>query len=107
MTDSHRKLGKDLLEALDNSTNEPILALHKFLTPFLLCIPYTGCMDDYSKWSDPLECLLAVFFVQEDGNFRQAKDVTPIFAHTSYHIRGAILYEGHLIKGLFKNDLAK
>lgn len=107
MTDSHIELGKDLLAILSEGSEHAVLALHEFVKPFLLATPYMGDMEEYSKWSDPLECLLAVHFVQEDGNFRQPKDVTQTFAHMSYHIHGAMLYEGYLIKGDFNNDLAK
>lgn len=107
MTPEHMELGLDLLAILEEGSELAVLALHEFVKPFLLAVPFTGDMEEYSKWSDPMECLLAVHFVQQDGNFRQPKDVTQTFAHLSYHIRGAMLYEAYQLKGQFNNDLAK
>lgn len=107
MTEAHKDLGLDLLAILKEGSDLAVLALHEFVKPFLLSVAYDGDIEDYSKWSDPIECLLALHFLQQDGNFRQPKDVTQTFAHLSYHIRGAMLYEAHLIKATFNNDLAK
>ena len=49
---------------------------------------------------------MAIYTLREDGNFRQAKEVTQMFATFHYHIRGAILYEGILrCDNDFKGDL--
>ena len=53
-------------------------------------------MRKYSKWDDVLECLIAVYCLREDGNFKAPQDVTQIFAQLHYHIRGATLYEAML-----------
>lgn len=107
ISETHSALGKSLLAILGGAPGCPELALHEFIKPVLLSIPYTEDREDLGKWKDPLECLLAVHFVQQDGNFPQPQNVTSVLAQITYHIRGAMLYEGNIIKEAFNHDLAK
>jgi len=60
-----------------------------------------------SKWDDPIERFIAVYSLQPDGNFRQAQQVTGVFAMFHYHIRGAIFYEGYSKIDNFGGNLYK
>ena len=64
---------------------------HRFIKPFLY--PFSG--GSGSRWDDPMECFFALYALQEDGTFRSGDGMTQLFAHLSYLIRSAILYEAH------------
>ena len=65
---------------------------HDFFKHFLL-VTTDSTTDEDIKWSNVLECLMAIYALQEDGNFRQPSGVSQMFAALHYHIRGAIVYE--------------
>lgn len=64
-------------------------------------------MPDFSKFNNPIECLMALSNIRDDGNFKQATDVTQMFAQIHYHMRGSMLFEGTRHAGEFDNDLAR
>jgi hypothetical protein len=80
----------------DEAYDSPLVhKFHEFIRPFLYPLPRSGAAAAVpSKWDHPIERFMAVYSLRPDGNFRQAKGVTQMFATFHYHIRGAILYEG-------------
>lgn len=86
---------------------DAINALHDVFKHIFYPRPFTGPIEDYSKFSNPIECLMAVYNLKDDGNFRQASEVTQMFAQIHYHIRGSILYEAMRHKADFDHDLVK
>jgi hypothetical protein len=88
--------GVELRNALTTGTDDQAVHLfHQFISPILFAPEMAEqILEGGSKWNDMIECLMAVKFVQEDGNFPQAKDITQPLAQLLYLIRGAVLYEG-------------
>jgi hypothetical protein len=84
--------GQRLMHMLDSNRpiSEKIDAFHTFIYPLLSAPVLTGT---YSKWNDVLECFLAIYHIQEDGNFNTVHDVTQILAKFKYHCRGTTLFE--------------
>lgn len=86
---------------------EHVQDFHSFILPILYARkPPIGAVE-YSKWNEPMECFLAHHNLQEDGNFKPPHQVTQLFAQLHYHIRGAMLYEGHRTIGDFDDNLYK
>ena len=77
---------------LSKHEDAALRAFHDFFKHFLL-ITTDSTNDEDIKWSNVLECLMAIYALQEDGNFRQPSGVSQMFATLHYHIRGAIVYE--------------
>jgi hypothetical protein len=94
------------LQANDQDATTVVLPLHRFLKPLLYPLDRTG-RRQFSRWDEPIECLQALSALKPDGNFKQPRDVTQMFAHLAYHIRAAILYEGNLNVAAFDGDLYK
>jgi len=81
-------------QAVGQDFDTPVVqALHEFVKNILYPRLHSTKIP-YSKWNNPLECFLAIYCLRDDGTFKPATDVTPIFAMLHYHIRGSILYEG-------------
>lgn len=81
-----------------------ICSFHAFICPFLYPrAQSTGHKP--SKWNNPIERFMAVYSLQADRTFRKAQDVTQLFAILTYHIRGAILYQGFLNCDNFDGNL--
>ena len=72
-------------------------AFHDFFKHFLLVTTDLPTDEDI-KWTNVLECLMAIYALQEDGNFRQPSSVSQMFATLHYHIRGAIVHEATRMK---------
>jgi hypothetical protein len=87
--------------------SESVEPFHLFMYSILVPCTSSEDADEYSKWNESSECLFALSALREDGNFDPPHDVTQMFAQTTYHIRGAILFEGYRIKGDFGNDLVR
>lgn len=79
----------------DPDSNPLIIAFHQFIKHILYPrkSPNKGCHIS-SKWDIPVECLFAIYNLQEDGLFKPPRLVTQTFAKVKYHIRGVILFEG-------------
>lgn len=109
LTDSDKTLAESLVTVLKAGTEqEAVMAFHRFIYPVLsFQSSRTIEVEEYTKWSESSECLFAISALREDGGFKPAHDVTQMFAQTTYHIRGAILFEGYRIKEDFGNDLVK
>jgi hypothetical protein len=95
--------GNNLLAALDNSAAKEsgIAALHSFVYPFLAAREIEG---QYNKWEEVMECFLAIYFLQADGNFKDAKDVTQPLAILKYLCRGSTLFESFQVAKKFNVD---
>jgi hypothetical protein len=80
----------------NGSDVDSIPALHNFISPFLSGRDFGQDYDfnDYSKWSDVVECFLAIFCLLEDGTFKPPQHVTGVFAKMEYLCRGVTLYDG-------------
>lgn len=98
--------GTILLKALNSNSANVVAAFHDFIKPILFVECDKEVASDYTKWSEVLECLIAVFFVRNDGNFRQPKDCTQTFAQLVYLIRGSVLFEGYQHVAEHGNQLA-
>jgi hypothetical protein len=80
----------------DENYDSPLVQMfHDFIRPFLYPLhrPLIATGPP-CKWDHPIERFMAMYSLRGDGNFRQAKEVTQMFATFHYHIRGTILYEG-------------
>jgi hypothetical protein len=84
--------GKLLLTELEkpHSDKQTVEALHQFLYPFLAARDIVG---EYNKWDEVLECFLAIYCLEHDGNFRSAKNTTQLLAILKYLCRGSTLVE--------------
>jgi hypothetical protein len=89
-------LGAELMTVLVADTDlSAVQHFHRFISPVLFASEISEQSNGSgSKWENMIECLMAVKFIQEDGNFPQAKDITQPLAKLLYIIRGAVLYEG-------------
>ena len=76
-----------------HSDKETLEALHQFVYPFLAARDIVG---EYDKWDEVLECFIAIYCLEHDGNFRTAKNVTQLFAILKYLCRGSTLVEATL-----------
>jgi hypothetical protein len=79
-------------------------ALHQFVYPFMAAREIEG---EYNKWEEVLECFLAIYFMEPDGNFRPAKLATQSLAIFKYLCRGSTLYESTLVAARTKRDPLK
>ncbi|KAF8956798.1 hypothetical protein BDZ97DRAFT_1925070 [Flammula alnicola] len=109
LTDEIREHAKTLTDILKSTSQEGgVDAFHDFIK--LILYPMDRSEDDddeYSKWDEPIECLLAIDALREDGNFKAAHEITGIFAKFFYHLRGAVLYQGLRNKFNFGNNAYK
>jgi Orsellinic acid/F9775 biosynthesis cluster protein D len=98
---------KAALQADD--TEATVVKLHRFLKPLLYPLDRSVHIPghEFSKWDEPLECVQALTNLRPDGLFKEPRDVTQMYAQIAYHIRAAILYEGHLQVANFGGDLCK
>ena len=72
-----------------------VAAFHKFIKPLL----YPSESPSSSKWDDSVECFIALYSLDEDGTFKQPKNIGPLFSILQYFIRCAIFREASLGKG--------
>jgi hypothetical protein len=70
-------------------------AFHKFIKPLL----YPSESASTSKWDDPVECFIALYSLDEDGTFKQPKNMSPVLTILRYFIRCAIFREASIGKG--------
>jgi hypothetical protein len=104
--ESAKKLKILLLASAPPSDSTTLVnAFHEFVKFILFPQEYIG--RPYSKWDNSVECLFALSALQQKGIFKEAHNVTQMFAHTFYHVRGAILFEGYRIRENFGGNLYK
>jgi hypothetical protein len=77
----------------DEPSASAIHTFHTFIKAILYPRADASTWNTAHKWKHPVECLLALSALRPDGNFKEATELTQMFARLVYHIRGAILYE--------------
>jgi hypothetical protein len=94
LTFEAREAAEALLLALEDpeQTEKSVEGLHRLVFYLLAAQEKEG---EHNKWDDVLECLLAIMAMKEDGNFSEAKGLTPMLAKFKYICRGVILYEAY------------
>jgi len=97
LTSEHLACAHVLLPLLEMNNVQNHLAFHTFIKPFLYPLSADSPYIANSKWSDPLECFLALYCLLTGGIFKKVQVVTQIFAQLHYHIRATTLYHGLLI----------
>ncbi|PPR05282.1 hypothetical protein CVT26_011477 [Gymnopilus dilepis] len=108
LTDSDKENARQLRDILKSgSTSGGITAFHHFIKPLLYSRTDSESMNEYTKWNEPVECLLAMSALREGGTFKSAHESTQILSYTGYHIRSAILYEGYANRKAFGDNLYK
>jgi hypothetical protein len=87
--------GKQLLAELEkpNSDEQTLEVFHQFIYPFLAAREIAG---EYNKWDEVVECFLAIYCLEQDGNFRSARNTTQLLAILKYLCRGSTLVEATL-----------
>ncbi|KJA17084.1 hypothetical protein HYPSUDRAFT_146917, partial [Hypholoma sublateritium FD-334 SS-4] len=80
-----------------------LLVFHELVKSILLIHPTESA--HCSKWKSIFECLLAISGLKEDGNFKQPREVTQMFAQIAYLIRSSILYEATMNIDRFDGNL--
>lgn len=89
MTEAQKELVKKLKEALENEICD-ISAIHELFYSYTA--PPTN-EDAMAKWSDALQCFLAVANLRPDGTFTSPGNFTQQLSHWEYLMRGSGLYE--------------
>ena len=82
-----------LQEASTTITNEHILIFHNFIYPLLSA---QQSIHEDNKWSMVLECWLALYAMQLEGNFCSASELTGILAKMEYSCRAVTFYQAYL-----------
>lgn len=107
-TDQDTRNIKELIRAIAFDTvEEMVVPLHRVVCGFLFARPIDSVSAEYSKWNEPIECLIAVYALKEDGNFLPPSSITGLYARLFYHCRCAILYEAMLRLPEFQGDSIK
>jgi hypothetical protein len=94
------------IEALESCLKNPITAdqipvFHRFIYPLLSA---QSSILEEDKWTMVLECWLALYALQMEGNFCEASQVTGTLAKMEYHCRAATFYQGYLHREDFPNE---
>ena len=71
-----------------------VVAFHKFIKPLL----YPSESASISKWDDSMECFIVLYSLDEDGTFKQPKNMSPLFSVLWYFIQCAIFQEASIGK---------
>jgi hypothetical protein len=85
--------------ALQSCLQEPtpsdnrIRVIHDFIYPLLSAQP---SIHEENKWTMVLECWLALYTLQKEGNFSDASELTGILAKLEYSCRAVTFYQGYL-----------
>ncbi|KAF4615790.1 hypothetical protein D9613_012355 [Agrocybe pediades] len=89
LTNTDKQHAQSLINALQtNDIAAAIPFFHNFIKH--LFYPRTPTSD---KWSDPFECLFAVYSLKEGGTFASAQESTHPLAALKYFIRGIMIHE--------------
>jgi hypothetical protein len=75
------------------SDEQTVEVFHQFIYPFLAARDIVG---EYNKWDEVVECFIAIYCMEPDGNFRSAKNTTQLLAILKYLCRGSTLVEAAL-----------
>ncbi|KAJ7065954.1 hypothetical protein B0H15DRAFT_807647 [Mycena belliarum] len=85
------------LQSPSDSSSMDLLAFHRVASLFLLVRPVDNPYCGKYKFDQPLECLLAVHSLRNDGNFESPSHLTPFLARVTYSIRASIIFEADSI----------
>ena len=103
-TKEQKKLAKKLKSGLMLSSGEDCqLILHQLVKSILLFESTQS--GPCNKWDSMFECMIAISALKQDGNFKQGREVTHIFAQIAYLIRSCILYEATINVDNFDGNL--
>lgn len=91
------------LKADDQSSS--VTAFHEFIKSILYPRSDNSFNSESDKWTDLIECLFALSALKEGGIFKGAHESTQMISYATYHIRGAILFEGYANRGRFNHNL--
>lgn len=92
--------------ALESCLAGPITAdhltiFHDFIYPLLSS---QSSVLEENKWSMVLECWLALYAMEMEGNFLNASQLTGLLAKMTYHCRAVTFYQSYLHRKDFLND---
>ena len=91
-----------LEECLRNPvTTDSIPVFHDFIYPLLSAQP---SILEENKWSMVMECWLALYAMQVEGNFCDPSQLTGILAKMEYHCRAVTFYQGFLNRKNFPKE---
>jgi hypothetical protein len=79
-------------------TTDHLIVFHDFIYPLLSAQSY---ILEENKWSMVLECWLALYAMELEGNFLNASQLTGILAKMTYHCRAVTFYQGYLRRNDF------
>ena len=85
----------------DTLSCEQIPIFHDFIYPLLSAQP---SILEENKWSMVMECWLALYTLQPEGNFCDATQLTGILAKMEYNCRAATFYQGYLHRKEFPGE---
>lgn len=95
------------IEALESclqqttATNAHIPIFHDFIYPLLSAQP---SIREENKWSMVLECWMALYALQTEGNFSEAKEFTGVLSKMEYSCRAVTFYQGYLHREEFPDE---
>jgi hypothetical protein len=82
-------------------SEEHVVLFHNFIYPLLSSQP---SILEEDKWTMVLECWLALYALQIEGNFSDASTLTGVLAKMEYHCRAVTFYQGYLHRTEFPNN---
>lgn len=74
-------------------TTDSIPIFHEFIYPLLSA---QQSILEENKWSMVIECWLALYALQPEGNFCEASYLTGVLAKMEYHCRAVTFYQSYL-----------
>lgn len=83
------------------TSSDDILIFHNFIYPLLSAQP---SIHEENKWSMVLECWLALYALQLEGNFSDAHEFTGILAKMEYSCRAVTFYQAYLHRKDFHEE---
>lgn len=95
------------IEALEScleettDTRDHLHVFHDFIYPLLSA---QQSIHEEDKWSMVLECWLALYTLQIEGNFSDPSELTGILAKLEYSCRAVTFYQAYLYRGDFPDE---
>jgi hypothetical protein len=90
-----------LEETTTTTLDERTRIFHDFIYPLLSA---QLSIREENKWSMVLECWLALYALQAEGNFMEASEFTGILAKLEYSCRAVTFYQGYLHRSSFPGE---
>jgi hypothetical protein len=82
-------------------TVDHLTVFHEFIYPLLSA---QSSILEENKWTMVLECWLALYAMQLEGNFLDASQLTGLLAKMTYHCRAVNFYQSYLHRNEFPNN---